>query len=147
MDCVQAVTKINSEKSQFCELSYNCNCSSCMIFEVPFLLNSVSSSSNYLQFSYFFFPDSTRDLRVPDYTRDIQSLCNTFETAMDFCSSSTFLVYVLTLEQKLSAHSHPRIAYTVDMSVTVFCTVYGRSFHMHPVALPAHLTSIIGFLE
>lgn len=76
----------------------------------------------------FFFPDSTRDLRAPDYTRDIQSLFNTFETAMDFCSSSTFLAYFLTFEQKLSAHSHPRIAYTVDMSITVFCTVYGWSF-------------------
>lgn len=62
-----------------------------MIFEVPFLLSSDSSHSNSLQFSYFFFCDSTRGWRIPDYTRDLEVVFTTFETAMDFCSSTYFL--------------------------------------------------------
>lgn len=76
-----------------------------MIFEVPFLLSSVSSSSNYLQFRYFFSLDfPTRNLRVPDYIRDMEVVLNVLKLWIFVVLLLILLVYFVTCEQKLSVH-------------------------------------------
>lgn len=95
LNCVQGV----SHQNKLCRISpanFHPTASASPGVLVGFLKYLFCSAVSLpLQITYnsvTFFPYSTRDLRVPDYTRDMEVVFNTFETAVNFCSSFTYFL-------------------------------------------------------